>query len=83
MTTLTPSVPLPAIVGRVAGGAGKGQDTMNPTTVSTIRAIIRLAIQERRRRDSFPPGSTTSIRANVAYHAFLLAAWTVAFQAKP
>lgn len=55
---------------------------MNTTTASTIRAIIRLAIQERRRRDSFPPDSSTSNRADAAYRALLLAAWTVAFQSK-
>jgi len=55
---------------------------MNTTTASTIRAIIRLAIGERRRRDSFPADSSTSLRADAAYRAHLLAAWTVAFQAK-
>lgn len=55
---------------------------MTPTTASTIRAIIRIAINERRRRNSFPPDSTTSIRADAAYRAHLLAAWTVAFQSR-
>lgn len=56
---------------------------MNATTVSTIRAIIRIALNERRRRDSFPPDSSTSNRADAAYRALLLAAWTVAFQSRP
>lgn len=55
---------------------------MNPTTAKAIRAIIRLALAERRRRDRFPPDSSTSNRADAAYRALLLAAWTVAFQAK-
>lgn len=39
-----------------------------------IRAIVNLAIQSRRRRDAWPSDSGTSIRADEAYRAHLIAA---------
>lgn len=55
---------------------------MTPTTASTIRAIIRLAIDARRRRDARPPMSLEYWCANDAMRAFLLAAKIVAIHAK-
>lgn len=55
---------------------------MTPTTASTIRAIIRIAIEARRRRDAHPPMSPAHWCANDAMRAFLLSAKIVAIHAK-
>lgn len=49
---------------------------------SAIRAIIRLAIDARRRRDAHPPMSPAHWCANDAMRAFLLSAKVVAIRLK-
>lgn len=52
----------------------KGSMRATKRSTGAIRAVINLAIQSRRRRNSFPPESSTSIRADEAYRSHILAA---------
>lgn len=73
------SRPLP----QTGGAAGTTGDTkMNPTTASTVRALVRLALRERKNRNETPMERPSYWCHHDAFRAYLTSAQIVAKIAK-